>query len=112
MKRETKTRPNKRELGQLNSLMVQSQAPYPFWLEGPLDWASVEACKYHPRHNWTVIDLREALQNPLNELIVMCKGCYVLRCKASHKGSRCIFARDHGGHHMTESRQVIPQEGR
>jgi hypothetical protein len=74
-------------------------ATRPFWLDGGYDRDAVEACPCHPDHRWWTFKLSEVLEpgrmhNP-NELMVICRGCYVPRCGHSTDTNPCMSPRHH-----------------
>lgn len=91
------------------------KAPGPFWLDGGYDRDAVEACPYHPDHRWwtfrvgDVID-EGACHDP-DEMMVICRGCYVPRCGHATDPDPCIRPRHHREVHLTESGRIIPVGG-
>lgn len=87
-----------------------TKAKHPFWLDGSHDAESVEACKYHPRHNWWTFALGEVLESPSDpdEKMTICRGCFVPRCGTTEDKDRCLLPRHHTQDHLTESRESLP----
>lgn len=77
-----------------------SLAKHPFWLDGSYDRELVEACKYHPAHRWWIFRIGDVLdcgwsgRDP-NEMMVICRGCYVPRCGHTTEENPCILPRHH-----------------
>jgi hypothetical protein len=84
-----------------------SLADRPFWLDGGYDRDSVEACRYHPKHEWWIFRLgdvikTENLRDP-DEMMVICRACYVPRCGYTTEPDPCILPRHHPELHLTAS---------
>lgn len=85
-------------------------APHPFWLDGGYDRESVEACEYHPAHRWWVFRLGDVLvehacSDP-DEMMVICRGCYVPRCGYTTEADPCILPRHHPELHLMASGEI------
>lgn len=78
-----------------------------FWLEGGYDRDSVEACPYHPFHNWWEFRLGDVIEpdrlSDPDERMVICRGCYVPRCGYSTEADPCILPRHHPELHLHKS---------
>jgi hypothetical protein len=87
----------------------------PFWLDGGYDFESVEACVYHPNHTWITIRLGDVLEphayRDPDELMVICKACYVPRCGHSDEGDPCLMWRHHETNHRYASGRIEPVGG-
>lgn len=87
-------------------------ATRPFWLDGGYDRDSVEACPYHPQHHWWTFRLGDVLERPSDpeELMVICRGCYVPRCgHAERDANPCMLPRHHPEPHLPRSLSAQPQ---
>ena len=87
--------------------MAHTLAPHPFWLDGGYDFEAVEACPYHPEHHWITLRLGDVLlprvvRDP-DELMTICRGCYVPRCGTTGDRDRCMLWRHHAARHVLES---------
>lgn len=87
---------------------MTSKAAHPFWLDGGYDRESVEACPYHPRHNWIVLRLGDVLENPYDpdERMCICSGCFAPRCGYTTEEDPCILPRHHDELHLTASGEL------
>ena len=90
-------------------------APRPFWLDGGYDQDAVTACPYHPLHSWWVFRLGDVLapgacRNP-DEMMVICRGCYVPRCGHTNDPDPCMLARHHDVPHSTAAGHHEPVGG-
>jgi sucrose-6-phosphate hydrolase SacC (GH32 family) len=91
-----------------------SKAKFPFWLDGGFDFYAVQACWHHPRHAWWTFRLGDVLQNPTHpdELMTICRGCYVPRCGSTADGpTRCVLWRHHHDDHIEPSGKREPVGG-
>jgi|1185.fasta_scaffold323453_4 hypothetical protein len=77
-------------------------APHSFWLDNASDLASVEACRFHPRHHWWRFRLGDVLAQTStpNIEMVICRCCYVPRCGVIADPDPCILWRHHTGLHV------------
>jgi hypothetical protein len=93
--------------------MVATKAAKPFWLDGGYDRTSVEACPYHPRHYWQVFRVKDIMSSreDSSEWIVLCKGCYAVRCDGADEPDPCIYPRHHTEPHLTQKRHSWPVGG-
>ena len=84
-----------------------------FWLDGGYDFESVQACPYHPEHNWVTLRLGDVLEHPRdpNEFLTICKGCYAPRCGYTTDDDRCTLWRHHRTSHVYESGKREPLGG-
>lgn len=76
-----------------------------FWLDGGYDREAVEGCRYHPFHTWIPIrvgDVLEYAHDP-DEILTICKGCYVPRCGTTADPDRCLLPRHHDEPHAYAS---------
>jgi hypothetical protein len=81
-----------------------------FWLDGGYDRDAVEACPYHPFHNWWEFRLGDVveshrLRDP-DERMVICRGCYVPRCGHTTETDPCVLPRHHPELHLMASGAV------
>jgi hypothetical protein len=87
----------------------------PFWLDGGYDFESVKACVYHPNHSWITIRLGDVLEphayRDPDELMIICKGCYVPRCGHSGDIDPCLMWRHHETNHRYASGRIEPVGG-
>jgi hypothetical protein len=76
-----------------------------FWLDGGYDFETVRACRHHPGHAWVTLRLGDVLANPSrpDELITICRACYVPRCGSTADPDRCTLWRHHETAHVFES---------
>lgn len=88
-------------------------APHPFWLDGGYDSEAVQACPYHPAHQWVTLRMGDVLQHPgdPDELLTICQGCYVPRCGYVGSADRCTLWRHHHTAHVYESGRIEPLGG-
>lgn len=84
-----------------------SLAKHPFWLDGGYDRELVEACRYHPVHRWWTFRLGDVIEDrggrDMDELMVICQGCYVPRCGHTNDPDPCILPRHHHELHLMAS---------
>jgi hypothetical protein len=73
-----------------------------FWLDGGYDREQVEACRLHPEHDWWTFRLGDVLHPDLlhsrseaDELMTICRVCYVPRCGSTADSDRCLHPRHH-----------------
>lgn len=87
---------------------MSTKAAHPFWLDGSYDRESVEACHYHPAHNWITLRLGDVLENPRDpdERMVICSGCFAPRCGYSTEADPCILPRHHRELHLSASGEL------
>ena len=81
-----------------------------FWLDGGYDYELVQACRYHPAHAWVTLRMGDVLADPYDpdELLTICKACYVPRCGTTGDADRCTLWRHHKTEHVYESGAVEP----
>ncbi len=95
------------------NLRVPSRAKQPFWITEATDPA-VKACPYHPEHRWWEFRIGDVLEdgyrNP-DELMVICRGCYVTRCGHSTSPDPCMRPRHHREYHALRSGIKYPVGG-
>lgn len=91
-------------------------ARHPFWLDGGYDSASVEGCRHHPNHDWWVFRIGDVLdcewsgRDP-DEMMVICRACYVPRCGHTNDPDPCMLHRHHEGLHAMASGARIDSFG-
>jgi hypothetical protein len=80
-----------------------------FWLDGGYDAVSVHGCPRHPRHDWWTFRLGDVVENCGNadELMTICRACYVPRCGTTADVDRCTLWRHHETEHVMESGATI-----
>jgi hypothetical protein len=80
-----------------------------FWLDGGYDIELVAACPYHPHHKWWTFRLGDVVENCHNpdQLMTICKACYVPRCGTTADPDRCTLWRHHQTEHVKESGAMI-----
>ena len=80
-----------------------------FWLDGGYDYESVQACPYHPTHDWWTFrmgDVVEHCYDPDEEMTI-CRACYVPRCGTGADDDRCTLWRHHATAHVLESGERV-----
>lgn len=86
-----------------------------FWLDGGYDREFVEACRYHPFHQWwefRVGDVIESTSGNPDERMVICRACYVPRCGHTNDPDPCTLPRHHTEpHHFALSNKREPVGG-
>lgn len=90
------------------------KARSPFWLDGGYDRDSVEACPYHPWHQWWEFRIADVLENwpRADERMVICRACYVPRCGHTDDPDPCTQPRHHTEpHHFALSNRRVPVGG-
>lgn len=85
-------------------------AKHTFWLDGGYDIEAVTACPKHPYHDWWTFRLGDvleptAIRNP-DEMMVICRHCYVPRCGATDDPTPCLKHRHHRGDHAERHENV------
>jgi hypothetical protein len=87
-------------------------ARHPFWLDGGYDRDAVEACPYHPAHKWWVFRMGDVIDcersgRDQDEMMVICRGCYVPRCgHVENESDPCILPRHHPELHLMASGDI------
>jgi hypothetical protein len=91
----------------------QTRANVSFWLDGGYDFDSVQGCPYHPDHRWWTFRLGDVVANCHNpdELMTICRACYVPRCGTTDDSDRCTLWRHHQTAHVYESGKKEPVGG-
>lgn len=89
-----------------------SLAPGPFWLDGGYDRATVDGCPHAPAHRWWEFHLGDVIQasalSDPDEMMCICKGCYVPRCgHVENDPDPCVLPRHHGGNHLPASEAAL-----
>ena len=78
-----------------------------FWLDGGYDRDQVEACPKHPVHDWWIFRLGDvcaegSVHDP-DEMMVVCRSCWVPRCGHTTDADPCILPRHHQEMHITQA---------
>lgn len=81
-----------------------------FWLDGGYDRELVEACRYHPTHDWWIFRMGDVVENCTdpNERMVICRVCYVPRCGHTDDVDPCMLPRHHRESHRFKSGKLEP----
>lgn len=90
-----------------------SKAKFSFWLDGGYDVELVIACPKHPAHGWWTFRVGDVLQHPYDpdELMTICRACYVPRCGTTGDPNRCTMWRHHETDHVYEDGTTEPVGG-
>lgn len=81
-----------------------------FWLDGGYDIDLVAACPHHPSHRWWTFRIGDVVENchDPDEMMTICRACYVPRCGTTDDADRCTLPRHHSTAHVLESGVAVP----
>jgi hypothetical protein len=82
------------------------------WLDGGYDRDEVEACVYHPAHKWIVLRMGDVHPHPHDpeELMVICRSCFVPRCGHTTDTNPCMLPRHHPERHLAADGSQEPAD--